>query len=82
MSFIQSVIFDKRYFTKEKAIQHLESYPQLKNNKIYDSDNFYHFRQVNPLYQNVKYRIINPTVGVRFIIGFQKKDEDSDTDSD
>ncbi len=70
---IQSVIYDKQYFTKAEAIKHLKAHKNLKFNKIDETKRYYRFRQKDPEYSKFRYRTVNTENGVKFIVGYPLK---------
>lgn len=67
---VQSIIFDKNIFTKQKAITWLKSH-KYKHKKIHETDDYYRFRQINPIFPAYRTKQIAP--GVKFIIGKNTK---------
>jgi len=72
MSFIQSVLFNKKYYSLQNCYDWL-----IRNNLkiptfIDETKKYYRFRQVNPNYKKYYYRTKEITPGIKFIIGFKK----------
>jgi hypothetical protein len=63
---IQSIIFSKKYFTKNKIIKWLNKLG-YKDNKIHVTKNFYRARQFPPK-RGKKYITLISSTGLRFII--------------
>jgi hypothetical protein len=67
---IQSVIFDKKYFSHIDAVNWIYKH-QLKILKFDETDNFFRFRQMDPLTKDelkeYKYATITIGKGVKFI---------------
>lgn len=65
---VQSIIFDKKYFTLKESENWLK-YHGHKNFKVDKTQNFYRFRQLSPLmFDNFFTR--NVERGVKMIIGY------------
>lgn len=65
---IQSVIFNKKYFDKKKAISALIN-KGFKYNKIDETENYFRFRQFDPS-KNKKYFIVKSTTGIKYVIEY------------
>jgi hypothetical protein len=63
---IQSILFDKRYFTVEQAINWLKKYRRIPT-KVHETKKYYRFRQFNPD-STKKHRIITLAEGVKAVI--------------
>lgn len=72
---VQSILFDKKNWTKNTAIKWLDSHG-YKHYKIDITQKKLRFRQENPNYILYRYRTITLPNGIEFIVGFKKlKDE-------
>lgn len=68
---IQSIIFDKKKYSKAKAIYYLKMKGH-KYNKIDETQNYYRFRQVTPIYsQGVKYMTLDMKPGIKYIVYYK-----------
>lgn len=68
VSFIQSVIFDKNYFTKYEALKWIKQH-KFKHSKIDEKHDTFRFRQYEPyLFKYMRYKKL--TNGVSVVIGF------------
>jgi hypothetical protein len=70
---IQSVLFDKRKNTIDKAIQWLDEHG-LKYYKIDTTHQYHRFRQIDPTYSpDIFYRTItvNPKKNIKIIVEYQ-----------
>lgn len=68
---IQSILFHRRIFTKQKAIKWLNKY-KLKSDNLNETENYYRFRQKAPS-KKFKYRTIKARPGVLFVIAIKPK---------
>ena len=68
---IQSVMFDKKKWSKNKAVEWLKSTPFISNYPKHNpriTDNYYRFRQYDPA-RFKEYRIFNFGNGIKLIMG-------------
>jgi len=74
MSFIQSVRFNKKYFTYNQACNWLKKYKIKPIKPVDETKNWYRFRIEEPDYKNYYYRTKVVEKGkLHFIIGFRRK---------
>lgn len=72
---LQSVIFNKRYFTKESAREWLRIH-NLKSSSIEETDSFFRFRQRNPSeFDENSFRTVKITKGITSVMGKLKHAE-------
>lgn len=62
---VQSILFNKLYFTKRKAIEWLED-NEFVPLKIHETDKFYRFRMLEPK-KGSRYRVKKFNKGIEFI---------------
>ena len=73
---IQSIIFDKKKYSKAKAIYYLKMKGH-KYNKIDETQNYYRFRQVTPMTAvktnviGVKYMTLDMKPGIKYIVYYK-----------
>lgn len=72
MSSIQAVIFDKSYWTTQKAITWLHHHQFRPIKRVHTTENYHRYRIVQPDYNRYNYitKTITPTI--KFIIAVDK----------
>jgi hypothetical protein len=73
----QSVIFNKKNWTTEKAKSWLKSHSYISKN-LDTTDNYYRFRQYDPDEKRFNYRNKVIEKGLLFVIGFLKESKPKD----
>jgi len=71
MSHIQAVLFDRRYYSYDRAIEALDRM-DINWKKEHTTPHYYRFRIRTPNYNVYEYRIKEIKKGIKFIFGFQK----------
>ena len=62
---IQSVLFDKKLFSRKQAIDKLLN-RGFKFNKIHETENYYRFRQYDPK-EGERFRIVGSGPGIKYV---------------
>ena len=73
MSHIQSVLFNKKYWSLKDAKKNIQESPSLHFRKVDVTNKFYRFRQQDPDYSKYYYKTKKQPNHIEFIIGFPKK---------
>jgi hypothetical protein len=68
MSKVQSILFDKNYYSFSDAIKWIKSHNFVVK-KVDITENYYRIRQLDPKNFN-RFRIIDIKPGIKFVIGF------------
>ena len=68
---VQSVVFHKDKWTKEKAEKWLSKHSKFKNNGVDEKEDTWRFRQINPE-EFKKFKSKKKKNGITFIYGYDK----------
>ena len=66
---IQSILFDKNFWTIKQAIMWLESNGYV-HKKVHETDKFYRFRQLSPSYDTYRYITKKIPNHIELIVGY------------